>query len=70
MSTHEFRAKVKATYPHVTVKITTVSFQDLARGDAKCLTVEHDRQGELKQINQWAKDAGILPDRNIRCFSG
>ena len=64
----QFRKKVKEVYPHVKVSIRTVSFQDLARADRKCLTVSGDRQGELQQINAWAKDAGIIPDGNIRFF--
>lgn len=64
----QFRREVKTTWPHVTVKIKTTSFADLARADKKCLTVSGDKAGELVHINALAKQAGILPDGNIRCF--
>jgi len=66
MTTHEFRKAVKARFPHVTVQIRTVSFQDLARESKKCLTVSGDKSGELKEINDLARLSGILPDGNVR----
>ena len=65
----EFRKMVKTCYPHVKVSIKTVGFSDLARVDVKCLTVTGDKPGELSQINTWAREAGIIPDRNIRFVS-
>ena len=67
MTTNEFRGLVRKHFPHVAVKVKTVSFQDLARADAKCLTVAGDRTAsELIQINDWARQAGIVPDGNLR----
>jgi hypothetical protein len=66
----EFRRRVKATYPHVTVSVRTVDFTDLARTQAKCLTVTRDRQGDLVQINAWARETGIVPDGSLRYFPG
>jgi hypothetical protein len=66
MTTIEFRKKVKEAYPHVKISIRSVSFSDLARGSAKCLTVTKDKDGEIIAINAWAKEAGIIPDGNIR----
>ena len=66
MTIGEFRKQVKATYPHVKVSIRTVSFSDLGRGSRACLTVTGDRPGECGKINAWAREAGILPDGNIR----
>ena len=66
MTIAEFRKKVKTQYPHVKVSIRTVSFADLARDEKKCLTVSGDHSGELAQINAWAREAGIVPDGNIR----
>ena len=69
MSVREFRQKVREAYPHVTVRVRTVDFTDLARTDAKCLTVEGDRTfEELQTINEWAREAGILPDGNVRYY--
>jgi hypothetical protein len=68
MTTAEFRKKVKSVFPHVTVSIRTVSFSDLARCSRKCLTISGDRPGELRQINDWAREAEIIPDGNIRCY--
>ncbi len=68
MSTHQFRQLVRENYPHIKVCVKTVSFADLARDSARCLTVEGDRSAdELRQVNDWAKAAGIVPDGNIRC---
>ncbi len=67
MTTHAFRTLVRTHYPHVKVTVKTVSFQDLARSDAKCLTVSGDKtRVELAQINRWAKEAGVLPDTSLR----
>jgi len=50
--------------------VKTVSFADLARDEAKCLTVEGERNGdELRQINQWAQQSGIVPDGNLRFYA-
>ena len=69
MNTAQFRNLVRGQFPHVTVKVKTVSFADLARAEAKCLSVEGERNGdELRQINQWAREAGIVPDGNLRCY--
>ncbi len=68
MNTHLFRQLVRENYPHITVRVKTVSFEDLARASARCLHVEGDRSAdELRQVNEWAKAAGIVPDGNIRC---
>lgn len=64
----QFRRKVKEKYPHVKISIRTVGFSDLARASKKALTVSGERQGELAEINAWAKEAGILPDSNIRFY--
>lgn len=66
MTPSEFRHIVKTRWPHVRVNIRTVSFSDLARGDAKCLRVTGDRGGEIAEINKLAAEAGIVPDGNIR----
>jgi hypothetical protein len=69
MTTHELRKLVRQSYPHIKVSIKTVSFQDLARADAKFLYVEGAKElSELQQINQWAKEAGVIPDTSIRVF--
>ena len=68
MTVSEFRKKVKTDYPHIKISIKTASFSDLARAEKKCLTVEGDREGELAQINEWAQEAGIIRDTNIRFF--
>jgi len=69
MTTHQFRQQVRATFPHVTVKVRTVSFADLARDSKQCLTVEGERAiEELIAINALALKAGILPDTNIRFY--
>lgn len=66
MTPHEFRKTVKQRWPHVKVKLRTVSFQDLARASAICLTLDGDKSGECAEINALAKLAGIVPDGNIR----
>ena len=66
----EFRRRVKTTYPHVTISVRTVDFTDLARAQAKCLMATGDRQGDLAQINAWAREAGIVPDGSLRYFPG
>ena len=69
MTEREFRARVKATYPHVKVSVKTVSFADLGFGSAKRLSVDGDRSvEELRQINELAKGAGIVPDGNARFY--
>jgi hypothetical protein len=70
MTIAEFRRMVKENYPHVTIKVRTVSFQDLARISAKCLTVEGERSWqELAQINEWASQAGITQDGSLRGYA-
>ena len=68
MTVTEFRKQVKTTYPHVKVSVRTVSFQDLARCSRLCLSVSGERKGELAAINALAKEAGILPDGNVRFY--
>lgn len=67
MTIAEFRKKVRATYPRVLISVRTVSFVDLARVSAKCLTVagEYDSE-ELRQINAWAREAKIVPYGGVR----
>jgi len=67
MTEKELRKAVKEKYPHIKISIKKVSFQDLARGSKKVITITGDRnKDELKEINDWAFDAGILRDTNIR----
>jgi hypothetical protein len=41
----------------------------LARGEAKALTVTGERSiEELKTINTWATECGIMPDTSIRFY--
>ena len=68
MSIHEFRKEVKAGWPYVKVTVRQVSFQDLARASKPCLTVTGDRRGDLSHINALARQAGIVPDGNLRWF--
>jgi hypothetical protein len=68
MTPSEFRRAVKRCWPHVTINIKTVSFEDLARDRRMFLTVKDDKPGELASINALAHTAGILPDGNIRVF--
>lgn len=69
MEIKEFRRKIKANYPHVQIKIKTTSFMDLARGEKKTLKIINDNSlEELNQINNWAKEAGVLPDGGIRFY--
>lgn len=70
MSLNEFRNEVRLGWPYVRVTVRAVGFSDLARASAKCLTVTGDKRGDLQHINALAKQAGILPDRNCRCFEG
>lgn len=69
MTEREFRAKVKATYPDVKIAVRTVSFVDLARTSRKCLKI-HEPPGTpietVRTINGWAREAGIVPDGNVR----
>lgn len=70
LTTSEFRKRVREAYPHVKVSVRTTDFTDLARSKAKCLEVTGDRNiDELVQINAWATEAGILPDRNVRSYA-
>ena len=67
MTTNEVRRRVRDAYPHITITVRTVSFEDLARASKKCLRVVGDRtHEELAQVNAWASDAGILPDTSLR----
>ena len=69
MSLAEFRKLVRTNYPHIKISIRTVSFADLARASAKCLTVEKAQSvQEFAQVNAWAKAAGVLPDTSLRSF--
>lgn len=69
MTIHEMRKRVRAEYPHVRIKVRTVGFQDLARADRKCLTIEGDRSAdEVATINEWAREAGVAPDGNARFY--
>jgi len=69
MTIAEFRKNVKTAFPHVTVSVRTVSFMDLARMTAKCLTVTGNRTlEELKQINEWAREASIVRDGSLRAY--
>ena len=68
LTVHQFRKEMKACWPHITVKVKTVSFADLARAEAKFVNFSGDRKGDLGHINALAKQAGLLPDSNIRYF--
>lgn len=70
MTTFQFRQQVREHYPHLRVKVRTVSFMDLARGRARCLTIVGRMQSphEHAEINTWAKLAGILPDTSVRVY--
>ncbi len=69
MTIADFRRYVRTFYPHVRVSIRTVSFVDLARTSAKVLTITGDRDSsETSVINKWAKEAGVIPDGNIRYY--
>ncbi len=68
MTVAEFRKRVKTTYPHVKVSVRTVSFVDLARCSRLCLSVDGEREGELAQINAWAREAGIIADTSVRFY--
>ena len=57
----QFRKKVKATYPHVKVSIRTVSFSDLARASATFATIKGAKYDEWRQIETWAREAGVIP---------
>lgn len=66
-----FRKYVRTFYPHVKLSIRTVHFTDLARASKKCLTMSGDRDTmETQVVNGWAKEAGVLPDNNIRTYGG
>jgi hypothetical protein len=67
MTMAEFRRLVRERYPHVTVRIRASYFD----GDRRlCLTIRGDRPGEAGTINDWARQAGILPDENVRAWYG
>ena len=69
MTIATFRRMVRELYPHVKVTVRAVDFTDLARVTKKCLTVSGDRDSiELSTINGWAKQAGIVPDGNLRFY--
>ena len=69
MTENELRKYVKATYPHIKIKIKTVSFIDLCRDTKKCLTITGDKfWKEVKDINEKADAMGVLIDSNIRCY--
>lgn len=68
LTIHAFRKEMKACWPYITVKVKTVSFADLARGEAKFVNFKGDRKGDISHINALAKQAGLLPDTNIRYF--
>jgi hypothetical protein len=69
MTTAYFRKLVKTNFPHVTIKIKTVSFEDLARASKQSLKISGEKNAEeTAAINGWAKDAGILPDGNIKSY--
>lgn len=69
MTVSELRRNVRQTFPHVTIKVRTVSFVDLARASRQALTITGDRSAaEVETINGWAREAGILPDGNIRFY--
>jgi hypothetical protein len=68
MTINEFRKEIKTGWPYVKISIHTVSFSDLARASAKCLKVSGDKQGDLQHINALARQAGLVPDGNIRMF--
>jgi len=65
MTTMEFRRLVRQRYPHVRISIRSRYFD----GDKwLCLTIEGDRPGEAGEINDLARQAGILPDDNVRAW--
>lgn len=70
MTVFQFRKQVREHYPHLRVTVRTVSFMDLARGGAQCLTIVGRMQSaaEHGQVNTWAKEAGILPDGSVRVY--
>ena len=65
----EFRKKVKQQFPHVKLSIRTVSFQDLARCSRKCLELANMQSfTEHGTINDWARQAGVIPDTSIHGY--
>ena len=69
MTIIQMRALVRDRFPHVRISVKTVSFEDLARGESKCLTITGEKSAaELQLINQWAKDCGVLPDTSLRFY--
>lgn len=66
-SVYYFRRAVKRMFPHLTVRVKTVGFFGSYR---KCLKVQGDRNfDELQIVNRLAKEAGILPDGNVRFYN-
>ncbi len=70
MTVFQFRQRVGEHYPHLRVKVQTVSFLDLANGGARCLTIVGRMQSpqEHAQVNTWAKEADVLPDTSVRVY--
>lgn len=66
MTIAEFRKLVKKNYPETKISIRTVSFMDLARGKAKCLTIDDVTPAAARnQINEWAAEAGVIRDNSV-----
>ncbi len=70
MTVFQFRQRVREHYPHLRVKVQTVSFYDLARGGARYLTIVGRMQSALEhaRVNTWAKEADIVPDTRVRVY--
>lgn len=70
MTVFQFRQRVREHYPHLRVTVRTVSFSDLARAGARCLTIVGRMQcwEEHAQVNTWAREAGILADTSVRVY--
>ena len=70
MTVFQFRKRVREHYPHLRVTVRTVSFLDVGRGGARCLTIVGRMQSwkEHAQVNTWAKEAGILADTSVRVY--
>lgn len=64
MDKAEFRRCVKAEFPHISVKVRTVHFD----GDPRqCLTITGEKHiAEVRAVNEWARQAHILRDSNVR----
>lgn len=60
----DLRKAVKRDFPHLIITVKTVGFFGVNR---QCLKVSGDRTNEeLAAVNGWAKEAGLLPDGNLR----